>query len=111
MLDLKYPTAVGHLQAAASFAAIDIESIVRNVAMDAWAKEDLLNVARKLRAADKEAESMCSPEINGGAHQGRASGPTQAAFDEHIGMGFRDCIDALTDNFEAIKAESTNAEG
>jgi len=60
--DLKYPAAVGHLQAAASFAAIDIESIVRNVSMDAWAKEDLLNVARKLRAADKEAESMCSPE-------------------------------------------------
>lgn len=59
--DLKYPAAVGVLQAATSFAAIDIESIARNVVMDAWAKQDLFEIAKRLRAADVEAETICDP--------------------------------------------------
>jgi len=61
MPDLTYPTAVGHLQAVASFAAIDIEAIVRNTTMDALVKKDLMDIAKKLRAAEAEAESICDP--------------------------------------------------
>lgn len=64
-VDLEYPTAVGHLQATSSHAAIDIEHIVRNVAMDAWAKEDLLKVAKKLREANEKADDICNPELIG----------------------------------------------
>jgi hypothetical protein len=63
--DLNYPIAVGHLQAATSHAAIDIEHIVRNVSMDAWAKEDLLKVAKKLREANEKADDICDPELIG----------------------------------------------
>lgn len=73
MIDLKYPTAVGHLQATSSHAAIDIESIVRNVVMDAWAKEDLLKVARSLREANEKADDICDP-TRASENAGRVTG-------------------------------------
>jgi hypothetical protein len=61
MDNLKYAKATGCLQIATSVAAAYVESIARMGNMDAWSREELFTVARKLRAADKEAESMCSP--------------------------------------------------
>ncbi|WP_414461760.1 hypothetical protein [Hyphomicrobium sp. DY-1] len=56
--DLRYPTATGILEAAAEFAAIDIESIIRNTVMDAWAKEELADAARHLREAVKRSQDL-----------------------------------------------------
>jgi hypothetical protein len=57
-VDLKYPTAVGILEAAAQSAAIDIESIIRNIPMDIRTKEDLARAARSLRSAVSRSEAL-----------------------------------------------------
>jgi hypothetical protein len=57
-VDLKYPTAVGILEAVAQSAAIDIECIVRNIQMDVRTKEDLERTARSLRSAVSRSEAL-----------------------------------------------------
>jgi len=60
----EYPKALGRLQGNVIALAEMIEIVSENIKFDDWAKIELETIARKLRAAEQEAESMCSPEIN-----------------------------------------------